>query len=240
VSWVAECFDLAQAANLPRQTAERWREVDPFLRAASEEFGVPYSLLVGLVHVESRFNPAAVSSAGARGLGQTIDSTGRALASLLGIPYEPHNPEQSARMAALYLQRMLARFPNVEHAIAAYNAGPGAVRKYGGIPPFVETRAYVPAVLRAARAVTHSRLRCTAEPCPPNSTCAPSILPKWRMGNYGFSGSGFSPDSPPRPSRRPPSQRKPSTTPAPTTGGGGLAALVVLALVAGLAFGGDF
>ena len=232
MNWVADCANLAEAANLPTITAAHWRQVDPFLRAASEEFGVPYSLLVGLVHVESRFNTAAVSPAGARGIGQTIDSTGRALAKLLGIPYEPHDPEASARMAAFYLSRMLAKFPgNVEHGIAAYNAGPGAVQKYGGIPPYVETAAYVPAVLRAARAVTHSRLRCTAEACPPNSSCAPSILPQWRPAPYGFSGSGSLPAPQQPPSRRPPSQPPHSPPAAPAkTGGAGLAFVAIAAL----------
>jgi len=229
---------LAEAANLPTQTAERWRMVDPYLRSAAEEFGVPYSLLVGLVHVESRFNPGAVSKAGARGLGQTIDSTGRALAGMLGIPYQPHEPESSARMAALYLSRLLRKFPeNVEHAIAAYNAGPGAVQKYGGIPPYTETRLYVPAVLRANRAVIHSRKRCQAVACAPDSSCEPYILPQWRPAPYGFSGSGSSSGSPSQPSQPQPSPREPSKKPAPAkAGGAGLFGLVALAaLIYGVA-----
>jgi len=228
MSWVENCPNLAEAANLPTQTAERWRQVDPFLRDAAEEFGVPYSLLVGLVHVESRFNPAAVSSAGARGLGQTIDSTGRALAGMLGISYRPHDAESSARMAALYLSRLLRKFPeNVELAIAAYNAGPGAVRKYGGIPPFVETRAYVPAVLRANRAVSHSRKRCTAVACPPDSSCEAYILPQWRPAPYGFSsGSSAAPQQPPDSSHSTGSKKSPGPS------AGALGVLVLLGIAA--------
>ena len=218
---------------MPTKDAERWRQVDPFLRSASVEFGVPYSLVVAVAHVESRFFSGLTSSAGAKGLMQTMPATGKELARRLGIPHRPMDAESSARMGALYLRNMLRMFPDdVDFAIAAYNAGPGRVKEYGGIPPYVQTRAYVPAVLRAARAVTASRLRCTAEACPPNSSCEPSIVPQWRGPKYGFSASGSSPGSRPRPSQPGPSPREPSkATPAPAskaTGGAGLFALVLL------------
>lgn len=226
MSWVADCPHLAYAANLPQSTADNWRAVDPFLRNASEEMGVPYSLLVAIAHVESRFNPNVTSNAGAEGLMQTIPSTGKNLAAKLGISYRPFDPESSARMGALYIRRMLQLFPDdVDFAIAAYNAGPGRIQEYGGIPPFIETRAYVPAVMRAARAVTASRLRCQATPCPPDSSCPPSIVPQWRPPPYGFSGSGSSPGSRPRPS--PGSQSRPDSS----SGAGALFGLVALGVL---------
>jgi hypothetical protein len=212
------------AANMPAKDARNWREVDPFLRLASEEMSVPYSLLVAIAHVESRFNPGVTSNAGAQGLMQTMPQTGAAMAKKLGISYRPFDAQSSARMGALYIKKMLRKFPDdVDFAIAAYNAGPGNVKKYGGIPPFAQTRAYVPAVMRAARAVTASRLRCTAVACPPDSSCAPSIVPQWRLPPYGYSGPGSSPGRRPRPS--------PSPSPAsPSSGGaGGLFGLVVIA-----------
>ncbi len=223
MGWVSDCPDLARAANLPARDAENWRAVDPFLRLAAEEMGVAYSLLVAIAHVETRFNPNLTSRAGAQGLMQTIPSTGKALARKLGISYRPFDAQSSARMGALYIKRMLELFPDdVDFAIAAYNAGPGAIQKHGGIPPYIETRAYVPAVMRAARAVTASRLRCTAAPCPPNSSCEPSIIPQWRPAPYGYSGPGSSQGS--RSPRSPGGQ--PSAT--SSTMGAGLLALAVL------------
>jgi hypothetical protein len=227
VSWVLSCPNLAQAANLPSATAARWRDVDPFLHSAAEEMGVPYPLVVAVAHVETRFNPWLVSSAGARGLMQTMPSTGEALSKLLAIPYTPHDARASARMGALYLQRMIAKFGELDHAIAAYNAGPGAVQKYGGIPPYEQTQKYVPAVRRAMRAVAASELRCAADACPPNSTCPPSIVPQWRPAPYGYSGSDSSAPSRP-PSPQPPSPQPPSP---PAKVGGGLAFAVIAALI---------
>jgi len=232
VNWVSNCANLAEAANLPSYDAARWREVDPFLRSAADEMGVSYPLVVAVAHVESRFNPYAVSGAGARGLMQTMPSTGAALAKMLAIPHTPHDPEASARMGALYLKRLVAKFDELDHAIAAYNAGPGKVQKYGGIPPYEQTQAYVPAVRRAMRAVEASEARCAAEPCPPNSSCAPSIVPQWRPAPYGYSGSGSLPAPQRPPSQRPPSQPPHSPPAAPAkTGGAGLAFVGIAALI---------
>jgi hypothetical protein len=211
VSWVQSCANLAEAANLPSITAHRWREVDPDIRHAATEQGIPYELLAALFFVESRFNPYAVSPANAQGLAQTIPSTGNYLASQLAIPYDPFNARASARMGALYLRRMLDRFGwDFDPSIAAYNAGPGAVTKHGGVPPFKETQAYVPAVRRAMRAIKHSEGRCTAFECPPDSSCPPSILPRWRPAPYGFSPGSSS--APSRPRRSRPSQSSPTVS----------------------------
>lgn len=99
-------------------------------------------LLEAVAYVESHFRHDAISPKGAIGMMQLMPST----AKQLGV--DPAKPEQNARGGAYYLRQMLARFDNnVEKALAAYNAGPDAVMKYGGVPPYPETRAYVAAVM---------------------------------------------------------------------------------------------
>lgn len=108
--------------------------------------GVPASLLAALVWSESSFNPEAESSAGARGLAQLMPAT----AAGLGVDID--NPVDNLRGGARYLRQMLDRFGSPELALAAYNAGPGAVTKAGGIPDYPETQNYVTKVM--ARAAT--------------------------------------------------------------------------------------
>ena len=92
--------------------------------------------------MESRFDARAVSHAGAVGLMQLMPDTAREL------KVDPADPAQNARGGAAYLRGLLEMFDNdVELALAAYNAGPGAVRRHGGVPPYAETRAYVDAVM---------------------------------------------------------------------------------------------
>ena len=100
--------------------------------------GLDPLLVQALVQVESGYNPAALSQKGAIGLMQLMPGT----ASDLKVD-DPWDPEQNVRGGTEYLKRMLDRFGNVEWALAAYNAGPEAVQKHGGIPPFAETRTYV-------------------------------------------------------------------------------------------------
>lgn len=91
---------------------------------------------------ESRFRPGALSNKGAIGVMQLMPSTARDL----GV--DPHDPAQNIRGGTMYLRRMLSEFGgDVRLALAAYNAGPGAVRKHGGVPPYAETQAYVTSIL---------------------------------------------------------------------------------------------
>jgi soluble lytic murein transglycosylase-like protein len=110
---------------------------------AAKTYNVPEKLIASVMKQESNFNPSAVSSAGASGLMQLMPSTAR----FLGVN-DTLDPEQSIMGGAKYLRQMLDQFDNnVETALAAYNAGPGNVKKYGGIPPFKETQNYVKNIL---------------------------------------------------------------------------------------------
>jgi soluble lytic murein transglycosylase-like protein len=106
---------------------------------AAMDFGVDASLLRAVIHAESAFNPLAVSIKGAQGLMQLMPGT----ASDLGVS-DAFDVVQNIRGGARYLAQLLADFNGDEElATAAYNAGPGAVRKYGGVPPYAETKVYV-------------------------------------------------------------------------------------------------
>jgi soluble lytic murein transglycosylase-like protein len=109
------------------------------ITAAAQRHGVDPALLAGLVRAESNFNAAAVSPAGAQGLTQLMPGT----AAGLGVT-DASDPLQALEGGAKYLRQQLDAFggdPTL--ALAAYNAGPGNVQKYGGVPPFAETQAYV-------------------------------------------------------------------------------------------------
>ena len=110
--------------------------------AAAAKYNVDPALLRGLIRQESNFNANATSPAGARGLTQLMPGT----ASALGV--DPSIPAQAIEGGAKYLRQQLDRFGNdPAKALAAYNAGPGAVARYGGVPPYAETQNYVRKVL---------------------------------------------------------------------------------------------
>jgi soluble lytic murein transglycosylase-like protein len=113
-----------------------------FIRKAARDFGVAPELIIAVIRVESAFQPHAVSPKGARGLMQLMPATGEALGLV-----DPFDPEANIRAGARYLGAQLSRFSSIEEALAAYNAGPGNVLKYGGIPPFDETKNFVRRVL---------------------------------------------------------------------------------------------
>jgi soluble lytic murein transglycosylase-like protein len=109
------------------------------ITAAAKRNGLDPALLAGLVKQESGFNANAVSPAGARGLTQLMPST----AAGLGVS-DPTDPAQALEGGAKYLKQQLDHFGgDVAKALAAYNAGPGAVEKFGGVPPYAETQNYV-------------------------------------------------------------------------------------------------
>jgi soluble lytic murein transglycosylase-like protein len=127
-------------------------EYDALITQAAERNGVDPAVLHGLIQQESAFNPNSTSSAGAEGLTQLMPGT----ASSLGVA-NPLNPAESIEGGARYLAQMLAKFGgNTTDALAAYNAGPGAVAQYGGVPPYAETQSYVSKVLGYAEAYRQS------------------------------------------------------------------------------------
>jgi soluble lytic murein transglycosylase-like protein len=112
------------------------------ITAAAQRNGLDPALLAGLIKQESGFNPNAGSPAGAQGLCQLMPGTARGL----GVT-DLHDPVQSIEGGAKYLAEQLKSFNgDVARALAAYNAGPGAVQRYGGVPPYAETQNYVRAV----------------------------------------------------------------------------------------------
>lgn len=114
------------------------------IQSAAAANGVPASLLAALVSHESGFNPNAVSSAGAEGIAQFMPTTAA------GMGVNPFDTTQAINGAAKLLGAYTARFGSYSDALAAYNAGPTAVARYGGVPPYPETQAYVPTVLSLA------------------------------------------------------------------------------------------
>lgn len=106
-------------------------------RDAARRHNIPEDLFLRLVQQESGWNPHAKSHKGAMGLAQLMPGTARALGVDPGIPYQ--NLDGGAR----YLSRQYRKFKSWRLALAAYNAGPEAVEKYGGVPPYEETKNYV-------------------------------------------------------------------------------------------------
>ncbi len=124
--------------------SERFHRYDSVIRSAASRYQLPESLIRAVIHTESNYHARAVSRAGAMGLMQLMPRTARSL----GVD-DAFDPGQGIHGGARYLRLLANRYDgDMVLVLAAYNAGAGNVEKYGGVPPFEETRAYVRSVLR--------------------------------------------------------------------------------------------
>ena len=143
---------IAVRATKPAPLRKQSTLYDASINEHARRQGVSADLVRAVIQVESAFNPTAVSTKGAMGLMQLMPAT----AAELGVS-NPFEPDQNIRGGVAYLRRLLDRYDQkVELALAAYNAGMGNVEKYGAVPPFKETRAYVKKITGSTQPATPS------------------------------------------------------------------------------------
>ncbi|MDD3169219.1 MAG: lytic transglycosylase domain-containing protein [Eubacteriales bacterium] len=139
----------ASGSYVPSDTGGIAVNLDEIFQRAAETFRVPEELLKAVARAESNFNPTAESHAGAQGIMQLMPGTAKSL----GVT-NSFDPEQNIMGGANYLSQQLERYDgNITLALAAYNAGPGNVSKYNGVPPFQETQNYITKVMGYAEEV---------------------------------------------------------------------------------------
>lgn len=162
---------LAPASALAQSRQMTVAEIEPIFQEASAATGVDVRLLRAVTWIESRFKPGAVSHKGARGLMQLMPGT----AARFGVT-DPHDPRQNVHAGARYLRYLLKMFDgDVSLALAGYNAGEGAVLKYGRrVPPYRETRGYVSSGLEL---LARSGLPLPHTPGPERRTSRPVTTP---------------------------------------------------------------
>jgi len=137
-------YEVRTASLSARVSSRVARAYDPAIKRASRQHGVSAALVKAVIAAESGFDPGAVSRRGAQGLMQLMPDTARDL----GVD-DAFDPWQNIDGGTRYLGKMIERFPGeLTLAVAAYNAGPEAVTRHRGVPPFDETRSYVERVLR--------------------------------------------------------------------------------------------
>jgi soluble lytic murein transglycosylase-like protein len=141
-------FEQEDYSPLPAEPAAASRDshaasLNELIDNAARKYGLPPAFVRAVVAAESGFSPQAVSNKGAIGLMQLMPSTARELGA------DPTVPEQNVDAGTRYLRDLLVKYDSrAYHALAAYNAGPGAVDKYHGVPPYRETQTYILNVLR--------------------------------------------------------------------------------------------
>ena len=140
-------------------------KIDRAIQQAAKTYGVDPWLIESMVEAESQFDPEARSSEGAEGPMQLLPNTAKAMGAK-----NPKDITQNIMAGTKYLQQMLDRFDGkLSHALAAYNAGPAAVRKYDGIPPYPETEKYVEKVLGSYQGKRESAQNQAPQPIIPET-----------------------------------------------------------------------
>lgn len=136
---------LVQTVEQRPASSNPHRPFSEIIREASNLYGIDEGIIGAVIKQESSFNPQAKSSCGAMGLMQLMPGTAKSL----GVK-DAFNPEENIMAGAKYLKQKLDEFNgSLPLALAAYNAGSGAVRKHGGIPPYKETQAYVKKIMQS-------------------------------------------------------------------------------------------
>lgn len=140
------------ASHARRSTRSTPEALQPIIQEAASRTGLAPELIDAVIKAESGYRTNAVSRVGAQGLMQLMPGTARSL----GVS-NPFDARQNVMGGAEYLSKQISRFGSVEKALAAYNAGPGAVQKFGGVPPYAETQRYVRKIMADVGSAANSK-----------------------------------------------------------------------------------